>query len=343
MKALALTNKGSETITAREITSLIKTKTEIEEEKVFFEFDKFEDLFLVSYMGRSMNRILYVLGKVDDELNFGEWIKETFALKSKDKDLEKELSKKIPGKIDFKNPDTLFSAIDGLLCIDFSGDISKRDYRIFLGKEALKGTTAFAALQTADFKGTIIDPMCRAGTIAIEAALAAVKISVHFYSKDKFPFRKLKKFIDYDFDKYFSKLDKVKEPKESITASDNNFRAVQSAQKNAKIAGVHKSINFSRQDIQWLDTKFKKKTVDCIVTMPLELTKNSDSKKIEKHYNELFHQAEFILKPKGNLTAVLRKGKEKLTEAAEKNGMKLSEELTIMQGKEQWQVLKFVL
>ena len=34
------------------------------------------------------------------------------------------------------------------------------------------------------------------------------------------------------------------------------------ARKNAKIAGIDKQINFSRVDIEWLDLKFKKNSVD---------------------------------------------------------------------------------
>ena len=352
MKALATTNKGSEDITAQEINSLIKTKTTTKEAKVLFEFEKFEDLFLICYQARSVNKVLYILAELDKpedakNLDFSEWIKETFTVKSKNKELEEKLGKQIAGKVDFKNPDVQFYAIEEektLLCIDFSGDIYKRDYRIFLGKEALKGTTSFAAVQIAGFKDgqTIIDPVCRSGIIAIEAALYASNTSPHYYSKDKFLFRKLKKFSDYDFDKYFSKIDKqIKEPKASITASDNNFRSVQASQKNAKIAGVNKYIKFSRRDLQWLDTKFKKQSVDCIVTMPLELTQRIDQKKAEKHYNELCNQAAFILKPKGNLTVLLRAGKEELIKAAEKYKMKLAHERTIMQGKESWFILQF--
>lgn len=352
MKAIAVTNTGIEDVAAHEITSLIDVKTTTGEGQVFFEFKKFEDLFLVCYQARSVNTILFVIAEITKpeelkKVDFSEWIDKTFTVKSKNKELEAALGEHIPGKVDFKNPDVQFVAFEDkniVLCIDFSGDLSKRDYRIFLGKEALKGTTAFAALHLAQFTDDklLIDPVCRSGVIPIEAALFASAQSPQYYNKDKFLFRKLKKFNAFDFDAYFAKLDEaITTPQAKINAIDNNFKSLQSSQKNAKIAGMHKNIQFSRQDLQWLDTKFKKQSVDCIVTMPLELTKQISEKKIEQHYDELCNQAAFILKKKGNLTVVFRAGKELFIKAAEKYKLKQTHERTVLQGKEAWSILQF--
>ena len=56
--------------------------------------------------------------------------------------------------------------------------------------------------------------------------------------------------MDFDFDKFNSKFDKA-----NIFAFDSQFRHIDAAKKNSKIAGINKNINFSRTEIEWLDTK----------------------------------------------------------------------------------------
>ena len=87
-----------------------------------------------------------------------------------------------------------------------------------------------------------------------------------------------------------------------IYAFDHLFKYVDYSKKNAKIAGVDKSINFSRIDLEWLDIKFKKESVDRIATS-LPSSKNAN---LEKIYKEFFYQAEYILKKDGRIALIAR-------------------------------------
>ena len=80
------------------------------------------------------------------------------------------------------------------------------------------------------------------------------------------------------------------------------FKYVDYSRKNAKIAGIDKEINFSRVELEWLDIKFKKESVDRIVTnMPTSKNANLD-----KIYNEFFYQSEYILKKDGAMGLITR-------------------------------------
>jgi 23S rRNA G2445 N2-methylase RlmL len=106
----------------------------------------------------------------------------------------------------------------------------------------------------------------------------------------------------HDTDKLFSKIDaEILKETLKIYCFDKEFRYLNSAKKNAKIAGVDKDINFSRSDVEWMDTKLDKESVDKIITQPPQPTKNLDIKKLTKIYDEFFYQAEFVLKKKGRI------------------------------------------
>lgn len=65
-------------------------------------------------------------------------------------------------------------------------------------------------------------------------------------------------------------------------------------------------MNFGRADIEWLDTKFKKNSVDKIVAQIPEPSQSVNEKDVEKLYKEFFYQIEFILKKGGTITAIAR-------------------------------------
>ena len=119
------------------------------------------------------------------------------------------------------------------------------------------------------------------------------------------------------------------------------MRHVESAKKNAKIAGVDRYIKFARSNIEWLDTKKDKETVDKIITYPPQKTKYVNFKDIEKKYRELFYQAEFILKKKGKVV-LITKETETLEKSAEIYKFKLEKKIEVMQGKQKFYILVFV-
>ena len=357
MKGIALTNKGIEDISALEIKELVNSDSQIKEGFIVFEFNDFEELFKLSYSSQSLSRILYVLGRVKKDkleeiskIDFNEWLDgKTFAVECAQAELKGEIGKHIPGKVNLTKPDiTFFAIIDGndlYLCIDFSKDISKRQYRIFMGSETLKSGNAYALLRIAgyDAKKVLIDPFCRAGAIAIEASLYACRLSSNFFNKQDFPFAHFSKFSDFSFEKFFAAIDKQSnlEKDTKIHAIDRAFNNVQAAKKNAKIAGVIKKIDFSKTDLENLEIKFSEKSVDLIVTEPIQPSKAIAEKLTDKIYKELFNQADFILKEKGVVALIVKSGVEQLKKWASEYKFKCAAERKLMQGKEAWTILKF--
>lgn len=375
MKGLAITNIGIEDITSSEIKGITNKKTIKGNGVVIFEAEKFEDFFRLCYKAQSARKVLLLLGEfkiknLDDirkqiqKTSLKEWIGKdtTFAARCicRDSDFSsQEIEPEIGGfifdaldfkpKVDLTNPDiTFFAFIDREDCylgIDFSGnDLGKREYRIFTGAEKLKPTVAYALVMMSGFKDgeALLDPFCGSGTIAIEAALYAKKMPVNFFNKEKFLFLKLKRFEDYDFEAFFDKENKKinKKIKSSITAADPNFQAIYSAKKNAKIAGVEKDISFSRKEPKWLDIKFKQSSIDRIVSFPPQKSRILTEKNVEKLYNELFYQADYILK-KGGTAALLLKDTGIAESAAKKYNFKIKQKQKIMQGREEFVAVVF--
>ncbi len=375
MKGLALTSKGIEDISASEIKELIGAKSELKEGCIIFDFRNFQDLFLLCYKAQSVAKIIYLLDNftfTDDPVrifkkniektSLKEWISDSFSVnvlrkgehnfKSVDvgKSVSEIFQKNFKSKPLFKNAEISFfiyiNKREFYFGVDFSGgDLSKRDYRIFLGSEELKPNIAYFMTRIAGYvpQEVMLDPFCKAGIIPIEAALFALNLSHNFYNKDKFLFLKIDKFKTFNFDDFFNELDKgSKEIELKINALDNTFNHIQAAKKNAKIAGVIKKINFSRLELEWLDTKYKRGGIDKIITFVPSISKHKDPKKIEKIYRELFHQAEFILKKKGKIVLVCKQGSELLKKQAQEFRFELHEERIVMQGKESLKISVFV-
>ena len=369
MKALAITSKGIEDISAKEIKELINAKTEIKESCIIFEPKKLEDLALLCYKAQSVDKILFLfnhfnfneknlfnrLEKEINNLDLSEWLNKdtTFKVSCRKinenftteevcakageiiiKKIEKE--KNYNQKVDLNNPDVIFFTYiynnECYVGIDFSGlDLNKRTYRIFSHQSSLRGTIAYSLLKIADCKEnqTIVDPFTGSGTIPIEAALYFSNFPINYYSKDKFAFTKFK---NINSEKIFKEADKKsKDKKLNIYAYDSFLGYITNAKKNAKIAGINKLINFAKIDVEWLDTKFDKETVDKIIAQPPKTT-NLNKKDIEKVYNELFYQSEFILKKDGRIV-LISENIDSLKKYAEKHKFKLKEERNVYSGK----------
>ena len=373
MKGCAITNIGIEDVTASEIKELTNAKTKANKGCAVFETEKFEDFFKICYHGQSVRKVLLLLSsfkikKLEDiqkqiqEMNLDEWItsKTTFVVRSssnnkdfRTQELEPEVGgfiiDKTKAKVKLEKPNTTFFVFinenECYLGIDFSGeDLGKREYRIFTGAEKIKPTVAFSLLKIADFRpeDVLLDPFCRSGTIPIEAALSAAQFPVNHFNKERFLFLKLKKFEKFDFNDFFSAEDKEigKKIKTNITAADSSFQAITAAKKNANIAGIIKKISFSRKEPKWLDVKFNEGTIDKIITFPTQKSKNIPEKKIEKTYDELFYQAEYILNKKGVVVLFMEKT-EIIEKAAGKHNFKIKEKRKVMQGKEEFNILVF--
>jgi 23S rRNA G2445 N2-methylase RlmL len=251
-------------------------------------------------------------------------------------------------KVNLKNPVLNFyvqihtgSAYVG---IDLSGDLSKRDYKIFNNAVSLKGPTAFGLLMIAGYvpKDVYLNPCCYSGTMEIEAALYVTKMSHRYYNKS-FPFMRFPENIDFDWDKFFRKIDdervtpEVGRGKFSITGSDKLLSSITASVKNAKIAGVESFIDFRRIDTDWMDIKYEEKSVNKIVSFIQGSSKHD--RNLPKEFKEIFYQAEYILKDSG-IVVIMCLSKELLLDAS-KEYFDLDHETAVHSGSQVMHILFF--
>lgn len=363
MKGIAITNPGIEDVAKLEIKELIGKTASVYGNVVAFDCSV-DDLCLLAYKAQSLSYLMSLLGhfdfkSLDDiskkaaKIDVKDWLKKgsvavkcervgehPFTSQDAEKVVADALFKGSKPKVDLKNPDIIILVyIHDNNChigIDFAGfDLSKRDYKIFTHPSSIKGTIAYALVRLSGWKkGILLDTFCGSGTIPIEAALFASSFPLNFFKKDKFAFTKFHKF---NFDKVDKKAKKKIAGK--ILGYDGFLPAVNASGKNAKIGGVEKFITFSKMDVEWLDTKFDKSTVDFIVTDPPHLTQEN-RRTMEKVYKEFFYQAEFVLSKKGKIVLITRNADE-IKKYSQEHKFKLSSERSVWVGKQESKVLVF--
>jgi putative N6-adenine-specific DNA methylase len=142
------------------------------------------------------------------------------------------------------------------LSLDTSGkSLHKRGYRESGHPAPLKETLAAAILLMAGYDGTqpFMDPMCGSGTLAIEAAMMAVRKAPRIHrKKGEFYFEWLK-----DFDRQLwratqdrVRAEKLEAPLAPVVASDIDASYVAMAQKSALKARVEKYMTFATRRFQ---------------------------------------------------------------------------------------------
>jgi len=247
-------------------------------------------------------------------------------------------------KASMKSPDTrIYVFINNNKAyagIDFAGrDLSKRNYRIFSAPGIINANLAYALVRLSSYshekKQKFVDVFCKSGVVGIEAALYAANLSVNYYAKD-FAFKKLKPFAKKDWEAFFKSIDaKAKLEKIDITGSDPMLRNLEASKKNAKLAGVDKLINFSKVDIEWLDTKKDEKSVDIVASRIPCPSKRIRELEVRKLYKELFYQLEFVMKKAGKL-ALLTENTSLLKEMITKD-FRLAKEDELWAGEQKYQ------
>lgn len=358
MKALAISTIGFEGIVALEVQELTGSKGEVLKGAVLFEAEA-EKVIEFCYLTQSAVRVIELV--YDGELKDIEDILRSSdfgALKGKQISVDcyrigehefnsQDVRTKLAGrmkaeghKIDFDNfkarvyvyivDDHYYSGVD---LIGF--DLDKRDYKIFNNPRSLKGNVAYCLVRRAGIKeGVLLDPFSGGGEVAVEAAAWQTGRGVNYYRRDKLAFSDLE---IVDTEKFFAKMDKkIGESGLKIICSDTLMRNVDAAKKNAKVAGVNKAISFSRMDIDWLDTKFDEKSVDCIVGNAPYFRENTE-RKGEKFYDTFFNQAKYLLAKKGCIVLATR-APDVIIEAAKVYGFK-AEQSVFCKGKEEMFVL----
>ena len=161
--------------------------------------------------------------------------------------------------VDTRHPDmALHLHLDGQaahLYVDTSGEaLFKRGWREDKGEAPLKETLAAAMLAAAGWKGrpedgTLLDPCCGSGTIAIEAAQIACGIAAGL--QRRFAFEKLLPFQPHQ-----ARWQQLRQqaraqqhpPRVRIVTGDVSFRMTDFATRNAERAGVLHAIEFKTAD-----------------------------------------------------------------------------------------------
>lgn len=267
-------------------------------------------------------------------------------------DIAQEIGKifknQVKEKLDFvldtnpTNPDMIIyvhidddQAYIGLDLLGF--DAAKRTYKLFNNPHSIKGPVATCLLLAAgwDTDKSLFDPFTSGGVLAVEAALFATGRSLHYYEKkllcEKHP---LFKAIAQDVLKTVD--EEMVTDTAPIYAYDAQLRNINAAKKNAKIAGVEKNINFSRTELEWVETKHDEKSIDCIATLPVEASKHFAEAKANKLQKELFDQANFVLTKKGRIALLCEKPEALITNAQE-YGLIVESQTQIYMGKlAQW-------
>ncbi|MFC1621379.1 class I SAM-dependent RNA methyltransferase [Candidatus Omnitrophota bacterium] len=125
--------------------------------------------------------------------------------------------------------------------------LSDRGYRKIPHTAPLQETLAAALLRAAGFDGSqsLVNPMCGSGTLAIEAALIALNRAPGLL-RSNFGLNHMVGFDREAWNVLHKKLSaqSKKEPAFRIIATDIDEKAIESAKKNAQLAGVDKAIEF---------------------------------------------------------------------------------------------------
>ena len=121
------------------------------------------------------------------------------------------------------------------LNIDSSGDpLYKRGYRSDINEAPMKEVLAAGLVKLSGWEKhlLLVDGMCGAGTIAIEAALWANNIPPGYY-RNEFGFMRWRNFDEKTYDTiYESSIAKIKNDKVEIIANDIDFPSIKKAKTN---------------------------------------------------------------------------------------------------------------
>jgi putative N6-adenine-specific DNA methylase len=148
-----------------------------------------------------------------------------------------------------------------VLSIDTSGDgLHKRGYREVASEAPMKETLAAGLVLLSRWRkeGLLIDPMCGAGTILIEAAMIARNIAPGLkrgFASEKWPAINDEAWRDAHL-AALEQSDHVTELQ--IFGYDVDAASIEGCKRNAWNAGVEKDITFAQKDVKnlWIDRQF---------------------------------------------------------------------------------------
>ncbi|MDA3928158.1 MAG: class I SAM-dependent RNA methyltransferase [Prolixibacteraceae bacterium] len=165
--------------------------------------------------------------------------------------------------------------------IDSSGEsLSNRGYKLVQNDASLNGVLVAGILKITGWKGQtdFYDTMCGSGTIPIEAALIARNIPPGIF-RSEFAFEKWKDFDSDLFEEVYN--DDYEIPFEhNIYASDISEIGINVAMKNAKSAGVIKTIDFKALDF----SAFKPEKAEGLLVINPPIGEKMNERKVDPLY-----------------------------------------------------------
>ena len=135
------------------------------------------------------------------------------------------------------------------ISVDSSGELlHRRGYRLATAKAPLRETLAAAMLLAVGYDGSapLMDPMCGAGTIAIEAALIARRIApgtARSFACERWPGAPVKQFAAQ---RAMARAERLPRAAAAIVVSDRDAGGAAAALANAERAGVAGGIEIRR-------------------------------------------------------------------------------------------------
>ena len=299
MELIILTNSGLENLASKEAEELIKKKSKIypSARRILFSLGIYNDLDKLNFKNINWKNLLFsnaslsitvegVKGQENRNVITGQIVKQLLPY------LEKEFS----ARIDFKNADlnviVFYTAEKYFLGIDLSGELNKRDYRLFPNASSFKGDLAYYLVRKSGFeKGQrLLVGFMKDGVLSIEAALFANNLTVN--NRKEFPYKKITLFK--------KTRDSVSKPKKLyiIDAFEESLPNFMAANKNSKLAGTSDYIKMMKCSIEDLDVKYEQNQFEVLI---FHITSKDEAK-----INEIYHQANYLLKKGGRLLLIGR-------------------------------------
>jgi len=283
MKYIAICPQGLEDITQKELKEILKVSSSVlVSGRVCFESKSVEKLLLKTQSIMKLYELKQTCTKHEEIETFPVVSPFRVVCSRKDEyvlgsqDVEKIVGEKFflqGNTVDLKNPRTIvfLDIVEGKIFVGVDMSpvlLSKRTYRVKIHNQSINACVAYGLVRVSGYTGKkiILDPFCRDGIIAIEAAR---------YKKG------------------------------NIYAYDALFPNVRSTEINATLAGVRKEVNISRIETEWLDTKFGKEEVDFIVSAMPFVSKTLKENEVKRLYKEFFYHVAFILKKKGRVVCIV--------------------------------------
>lgn len=134
----------------------------------------------------------------------------------------------------------------------------------------------------------------------------------------------------------FQPKDEEKSVKLNITAADEIMANIKNTEINSKLAGVNKSLKFCRLETRWLDSKFKKSSIDKIITFPPQISQAHTAESLDQIYHDFFYNAEHILKKSGSIALLMNRNLELLNRYSAEFNFKITKTLEFEHGNQKY-------